>query len=365
MDRREFLSMGAGAVLTARGLPGRVSASRARVVLDDPYSGRFDVKDFGAIGDGSTDDTAAITAAIDAARAAGGGIVWFPAGTYITSTQTLYGDITMQGVGWQSVMKLKASTNAHLIDTPTGQVNYYGVIRDLCLDGNRTYNTAGDALHLFAATYYRIEAVKIIQFAGHGIAFSGSIDHQTIAPWVVDCGIFECGGHGIDADSSTADCKLHALDIGLCDKGVILPNASLLSDVTIWQCGTGLYGYWASNAHLHLVRVERCRNNGFLFEGCKDVVMVECRAYENNQSGGSGSGFVFKGTAEHPCLRMNISACMSGLTGSAYEKQRYGFTDSGSEHVDYLLCQGCMAFGNVTGGFDLGAGTHDVVAACM
>lgn len=43
----------------------------------------FNVKDYGALGDGSTDDTAEIQAAIDAAEAAGGGVVFFPAGVYV------------------------------------------------------------------------------------------------------------------------------------------------------------------------------------------------------------------------------------------------------------------------------------------
>lgn len=46
------------------------------------------VRDFGAIGDGTTDDTIAIQAAINSLEA-GGGIVWFPRGVYkITSTLT-------------------------------------------------------------------------------------------------------------------------------------------------------------------------------------------------------------------------------------------------------------------------------------
>ena len=41
------------------------------------------IKDFGAVGDGSTDTTAAFTNAVNAVNAAGGGTVWVPAGNYL------------------------------------------------------------------------------------------------------------------------------------------------------------------------------------------------------------------------------------------------------------------------------------------
>ena len=44
--------------------------------------GWFDVTDSGATGDGTTGDTSAVQAAIDAAIAAGGGVVYFPRGVY-------------------------------------------------------------------------------------------------------------------------------------------------------------------------------------------------------------------------------------------------------------------------------------------
>jgi polygalacturonase len=49
-----------------------------------PAPQSLNVKDFGAVGDGATKDTAAIQKAIDACAQAGGGDVNFPAGTYLT-----------------------------------------------------------------------------------------------------------------------------------------------------------------------------------------------------------------------------------------------------------------------------------------
>ena len=45
-------------------------------------SGRFDVREYGVRGDGSTLDTLTIETAIRAANMAGGGTVVFPPGTY-------------------------------------------------------------------------------------------------------------------------------------------------------------------------------------------------------------------------------------------------------------------------------------------
>jgi hypothetical protein len=60
----------------------------------------FNVKDFGAVGDGVTDDTAAMRAAMAALEASGGGIYCIPAGTYLL-TGTIYvpSNATVQGAG--------------------------------------------------------------------------------------------------------------------------------------------------------------------------------------------------------------------------------------------------------------------------
>jgi polygalacturonase len=55
----------------------------------------YDVKKYGATGDGKTLDTKAIEKAIDAASAAGGGTVWFPAGNYLSVTIHLKSNIAL------------------------------------------------------------------------------------------------------------------------------------------------------------------------------------------------------------------------------------------------------------------------------
>lgn len=52
----------------------------------------YNVKLYGATGDGVTDDTVGIQAAITAATAAGGGIVFVPSGTYVISAALVLGD---------------------------------------------------------------------------------------------------------------------------------------------------------------------------------------------------------------------------------------------------------------------------------
>ena len=59
-------------------------------------AGSFDVRRFGADGNGSTMDTAAIQKAIDAAAAAGGGTVVFPAGIFLSGSIHLKSHVTLR-----------------------------------------------------------------------------------------------------------------------------------------------------------------------------------------------------------------------------------------------------------------------------
>lgn len=87
--RRQFLGQFAGvAGGAALALPA-TSHAQARELATG-----FDVRSFGATGDGKQLDTLALQRAVDAVAAAGGGTLRFPAGTYLSGTLFLKSNVT-------------------------------------------------------------------------------------------------------------------------------------------------------------------------------------------------------------------------------------------------------------------------------
>lgn len=60
-----------------------------------PRSGSFDIRAYGAVGDGNQLNTEAIQAAIDACAEGGGGTVYFPAGRFLSGTIYLKSNVTL------------------------------------------------------------------------------------------------------------------------------------------------------------------------------------------------------------------------------------------------------------------------------
>ena len=126
------------AILTAGALDGSLRAYNAKV--------------YGALGDGFTDDTVAIQAAIDAAAAAGGGNVILPVGTYIVSNVVSGGasclglktGVVLLGESKTgSVIKLKASQVSSVRPILAYNCTDVGV-RNLTIDGNKGAQTVDE-----------------------------------------------------------------------------------------------------------------------------------------------------------------------------------------------------------------------------
>lgn len=88
--RRRFLKI-AGTGMAGATLLGSALAAEAGT----PSSNGYDVRNFGAKGNGTTLDTPAINQAIEAAVAAGGGTVRFPPGTYLCYSVHLKSNIVL------------------------------------------------------------------------------------------------------------------------------------------------------------------------------------------------------------------------------------------------------------------------------
>jgi len=141
-----------------------LSINAENVVYDPPYSNAVStnveeklaqyvsVKDFGALGDGVTDDTAALQAAIDAVHATGGGTIFFPTGTYMITMVNAYAGIIFQGNG-AAVIKRPPNqpnfTRTFTFDATTVWSESYDSppvqFLDLIIDGNRDNQGAYDA----------------------------------------------------------------------------------------------------------------------------------------------------------------------------------------------------------------------------
>lgn len=84
----------------------------------------FNVKNpaYGAVGDGVTSDQTAIAAALAAAVAAGGGIVFFPKGTYLITTAIEWDHrVSILGVGARlSIITINSASNARTLTWTTG-----------------------------------------------------------------------------------------------------------------------------------------------------------------------------------------------------------------------------------------------------
>lgn len=148
----------------------------------------FNVKAYGAEGDGTTDDTADIQSAISAAVSNGGGIVFFPEGTYLTSSELAVTDsIYFWGSGQDVTFVKTTSTTANVFKVDADYVKFF----DMTIQ-RLSIATAGSAIKLNTGVQAVIERVTISDNHYYGV------ESESASSWTLrNCYIFNAIKYGV------------------------------------------------------------------------------------------------------------------------------------------------------------------------
>lgn len=218
---------------------------------------QINVRHKGAKGDGTTNDTAAIQAAIDAAATLGEGIVFFPAGTYIinaalniSSRVQLLGVAASFTTNGSTIKQTSTTLDAfRATNTTTGITNV--TIKNLRIEGpgsgsgNGIYlkNTGNAGSHP-PFTYWNLENVYITGFGGYGFNAESLIVSTLTTVIVESCtnGFYLNGG--ADGDYSTVNTSITFLNCyanGCTTIGYNVRQSTYISfsSTATDSCGTG------------------------------------------------------------------------------------------------------------------------------
>jgi hypothetical protein len=237
------------------------------------YPKVYNIKEYGAVGNNSTDDTVAIQAAINAAFAAGGGIVYFPIGIYVIggALQTNIG-----GINYKS--QLYIPSKAHTDQTRccvllrgeifpngnqsggigTSETPTSGVILKSTLQSSTAYSyiiaSIGASTNFLSFNYNQCN-IENIQFqytpdglnratiggVGFNDAANAVIRNVSVYPYdlnLVDSGIPQnnCVGIAMPRVFCEQACVLDTCNVGGMETGFLVGEHTSLYNTVAWTC---------------------------------------------------------------------------------------------------------------------------------
>lgn len=189
-------------------------------ILDNDRGTIFDVvKNFGAAGDGITDDTRAIQTAIDSVYQQGGGVIIFPPGVYIVTSVNLKENITYQG--YKATIKRPDNQDKW---TRTFMANYAGnanshplIIKGFIFDGNSQNQGAYQK--------YELEQAHLIFLVGDS-KFPGKLQ-----AFIEDCNFINGVADGISVYTNVSVKVFNCEAVDVFRGGFVLTGGNSIAEV--------------------------------------------------------------------------------------------------------------------------------------
>lgn len=203
-------------------------------------TGVYNVRDFGAKGDGQTLDSPAINAAIEAAVRDGGGQVLLPAGTYLCGSIRMKSNIDLHLSAGCTILAAPAKMNAYDVSEPFDFPEYQ--------DGGHTY---------FHNSLIWAEGEKNVSITGHGMIDGKGLTHK-------------------DTENSG---NIQGGSIGTGDKAIALKlcRQVTIRDITIYRGGHfGIIMTGCDLSTIDNVTIDTNRD-GFDIDCCKYMTITNCR----------------------------------------------------------------------------------------
>ncbi len=226
--------------------------------------GVFDVREFGAVGDGQGLDTKALQAAIDAAASLGG-IVYFPPGTYRSGTLFLKSHISLY---LEDGAVLLGSSN--LADFPSVQ----------------------PALRSYTEVYAHQSLIYGENLENVSLLGKGAIDGQGAA--------FK-GGYGVRPYLiRMVNCRnVHVADLTLKDSPMWVQHYLACENLSI----RGLTVHSRCNAN----------NDGIDIDACQKVRISDCEIFSGDDA------IVLKSTLDRPCRDVAVTNCVVSTPANGFK----------------------------------------------
>jgi polygalacturonase len=298
----------------------------AACLLAEPAAGAaYNVRSFGATGDGRTIDSPAINRAIEAAAAAGGGVVQVPAGNYLCFSIHLKSNLALQLDPGATIMA--ATPGPELGRYDEAEPNGWG---------DRQYQDFGHS-HWHDSLIWG-ENLENVSITGSGRIFGQGLTRGAggrrpnadsgAGHAVATTG--EANPNGTAAAGDAAPRNRFRSEPGSGTKTLALKNCRnvTLRDFSVLQGGWfALLATGVDNVTIDNLRVDTNRD-GFDIDGCRNVRIANCTVNAPNDDAIVLKSSYALGTAR-PCENITITGCqVSGFDVGTLLDGTYGRTQA-------------------------------------